>query len=159
MMAMALHFVVYFGTIFALMPFWQAILFMLVHHLVAGLYMGSVFAPNHKGMLVPDPADPIDPFRRQVLTSRNIAPHPLADIWYGGLNYQIEHHLFPMIPRNNLKTARSVVKAYCIERGISYHETTMWQSYKEISQYLQAIARSVYVNEPLQEELRHPVGP
>lgn len=137
---MVLHFVVYFGVILALMPVWHALLFMLVHHLVAGLYMGSVFAPNHKGMLVPDPADRIDLFHRQVLTSRNIAPNPLVDIWYGGLNYQIEHHLFPMIPRNKLKTARLVVKDYCFERGISYHETNMWQSYKEIVSHLHAVA-------------------
>jgi len=158
MLAMVLHFVMYFGLAFSLMPFWQAILFMLVHHLVAGLYMGSVFAPNHKGMLVPDPAVPIDPFRRQVMTSRNIAPHLLTDIWYGGLNYQIEHHLFPMMPRSNLKKARPIVKTYCLERGISYHETSMWQSFKEISTSLHRIAKPGPVNELSPEPVRQPVG-
>jgi fatty acid desaturase len=133
---MALHLSLYVAVLLLLMPWWQAGLFMLVHHLVAGLYMGSVFAPNHKGMMIPDANSGIDLFHRQVLTSRNIKPSLWVDIWYGGLNYQIEHHLFPKIPRSQLKATREVVKAYCLERGISYHETGMWQSFAEITRHL-----------------------
>ena len=92
---------------------------------------------------MPDASSDLDPFRRQVLTSRNVAPHPLVDVWYGGLNYQIEHHLFPMIPRNKLKAARRVVREYCSERAIPYSETSSWQSYKEIFRYLQSLSRQV----------------
>jgi hypothetical protein len=34
--------------------------------------------------------------------------HPLTDFWYGGLNYQIDHHLFPGMPRNQLKKAQGI---------------------------------------------------
>jgi len=140
--AMVLHFVLYFGLLFALMPAWQAVLFMVVHHSIAGLYMGSVFAPNHKGMLIPDESSDLDLFQRQVLTSRNVSPHPVTDVLYGGLNYQIEHHLFPQIPRSRLKSAYPVVKEYCRERGIAYYETSSWQSYREIFQHLKRVSQA-----------------
>ncbi len=141
--SMVVHFALYFGILFALMPAWQAVLFFVVHHSLAGLYMGSVFAPNHKGMLIPDANSDLDLFKRQVLTSRNVKPSPVTDMLYGGLNYQIEHHLFPRIARSKLHAAYPIVKEYCRERGIAYHETSSWQSYREIFQHLKSVSRSV----------------
>jgi fatty acid desaturase len=60
----------------------------------------------------------------------------VADFWHGGLNYQIEHHLFPTIPRNKLKEAQKIVKTFSQEQGVSYHETSFRQSYREIFQHL-----------------------
>jgi fatty acid desaturase len=77
-----------------------------------------------------------DFLHRQVLTSRNVYAHPLTDFWYGGLNYQIEHHLFPSMARNKLKEAQVVVRAFCQEQAIPYHETTGLQSFAEILSYL-----------------------
>ena len=76
--------------------------------------MGSVFAPNHKGMPVLEPSTSLDYFRHQVLTARNVLPNPVIDFAYGGLNFQIEHHLFPNMPRNRLKQSRQVVEAFCL---------------------------------------------
>ena len=70
-----------------------------------GVYMGMSFAPNHKGMpLVPAEAK-LDFLRRQVLMSRNIRGSRMLDTVMGGLNYQIEHHLFPSMPRPHLRAA------------------------------------------------------
>ena len=121
------------------LPAWHAVLFILVHRALAGLYMGLVFAPNHKGMPVLDADMKLDYMRRQILTSRNVRTNPVADFAFGGLNYQIEHHLFPNMPRNHLKDARPVVKAFCRGRDISYHETGFWQSQREILGYLHEI--------------------
>jgi fatty acid desaturase len=62
---------------------------------VFGLYMGASFAPNHIGMPLVSPKLRLDFLRRQVLMSRNISGGPLISVFMGGLNYQIEHHLFP----------------------------------------------------------------
>ena len=115
---------------------WHAVIFIIVHQAVFGLFVGSVFAPNHKGMLMLDENEKMDFFQRQVLTARNVKAHPFTDFWYGGLNYQIEHHLFPNMPRNNLKEAQKVVKDFCKEHSIPYHETGIAQSVKEILQFL-----------------------
>ncbi|MGE0687170.1 MAG: fatty acid desaturase, partial [Dehalococcoidia bacterium] len=55
---------------------------------------------------------------------------------------QIEHHLFPQIPRSRLKSAYPVVKEYCRERGIAYYETSSWQSYWEIFQHLKRVSQA-----------------
>ena len=130
----------YVGLLFAFLPAWQAVVFILVHRALAGLYMGAVFAPNHKGMPVLDPGTKLDYLRQQVLTARDVMPNPVIDFAYGGLNYQIEHHLFPNMPRNRLKKARKLVKAFCLERGIPYHETGFWRSHREILGYMHEVS-------------------
>ena len=142
-LCMAAHFVLYFGLLFYLLSAWHAVLFILVHQALFGLYVGSVFAPNHKGMLIVSKGSQMDFLRRQVLTARNVKSHPFTDFWYGGLNYQIEHHLFPNMPRNKLKEAQKVVKDFCQTRSIAYHETSMLQSQREILQYLHQVSASL----------------
>ena len=130
----------YLAILFVFLPPWQAALFIVVHRALAGFYMGSVFAPNHKGMPVLEPGAKLDYLRQQVLTARDVLPNSVIDYAYGGLNYQIEHHLFPNMPRNRLKDAREVVKAFCLERGIPYHETGFWQSQREILGYMHEVS-------------------
>jgi fatty acid desaturase len=73
---------------------------------------------------------PVNFLQRQVLTARNVRAHPLTDFWYGGFNYQIEHHLFPALPRNQLGAAQTIVRAFCAAHHIAYHEIGMIASYK-----------------------------
>ena len=139
---MVLHFTIYFGLLFYVLSWWHALLFFTVHQSMMGLYMGSVFAPNHKGMPTFSREDNIDFFRRQVMTSRNVVGNPIADFWYGGLNYQIEHHLFPSLPRNKLKEARPIVRAFCEERSVPYAECGAFRSNMEILQFLHRVSAS-----------------
>ncbi len=143
---MLLHFVLYLGFLFFHFPLWQAILFIFVHQIFSGVYMGSIFAPNHKGMPVLDKESDIDFLHRQVITARNVYAHPLTDFLYGGLNYQIEHHLFPAMAQNKLKEAQVIVKLFCQKYAIPYYETNLVQSYGEILLALHAVTA------PLREE-------
>lgn len=133
--------------IWALGP-WAGLAFIVISQAFFGMYLGSVFAPNHKGMLIVGEDEDIDFLRLQVLTARNVSAHPLTDFWYGGLNYQIEHHLFPSLPMHRLRPVSEIVKKFCAERDISYHETGMIQSYREILGYLHEIGA------PLRRELK-----
>ena len=142
-LSMVLHFVIYFSLLFYVFSWWHALLFIAVHQLLLGLYMGSVFAPNHKGMPTFSREDKIDFLRRQVLTSRNVVGNPVADFWYGGLNYQIEHHLFPSMPRNKLKMAQPIVRAFCEERSVPYAESGAIRSNIEILQFLHQVSASL----------------
>ena len=137
---MAGHVGIYAGLVFLSLPVWQGLLFIAVNQLLIGLYIGSTFAPNHKGMMVLDGKTQLDFLRRQVLTSRNVKSSPLNDFLYGGLNYQIEHHLFPSMPRNRLKEAQKIVIPFCEEHSISYHQTGVVQSQREILQYLHSVS-------------------
>jgi len=132
--------VTYLGLIFFFLGPWQGLLFIAVHRALGGIYMGSVFAPNHKGMPILDKETDLDYLHLQTLTARNVKGSPLADFWYGGLNYQIEHHLFPNMPRNNLKKAQPIVRSFCQERGIPYHETGVWRSKVEILTFFHEVS-------------------
>ena len=133
---MVAHFASYFALLFYFLDGWQVLYFFIINQAIFGLIMGSVFAPNHKGMLMLGDDDDLDFFRRQVLTARNVKSNVLTDFWYGGLNLQIEHHLFPSMPRNNLREAHYIVKAVCEKYSIPYHETNVFESQKEILQFL-----------------------
>lgn len=145
---LALHFILYLGLVLArLSPGW-AVLFIVIHQALYGFFLASIFAPNHKGMPILDKNTRDSFLRRQILTARNILPSPFIDFWYGGLNYQIEHHLFPDMPRNNLGKARPVVKAFCQERGIPYSETGVFESWREILQYMHEIGAPLRAAKP-----------
>lgn len=143
---LTLHYGLYIGVLLLRLNLWQALLFILLHHAFFGLYLGSIGAPNHKGMPIIDQNSPPDFLRQQVLTSRNVTGAPLVDFWYGGLNYQIEHHLFPTMPRNKLRQAQPLVKAFCEKHAIAYCESSMLQSYKDILHFLHQVSA------PLREE-------
>jgi fatty acid desaturase len=136
---MGAHFALYFGLLFCVLEPLQALLFIAVHRGLFGTFMVSIFAPNHKAMPVLDRDSQLDFLHRQVLTSRNVIAHPVTDFWYGGLNYQIEHHLFPRLPRNKLREAQRIIKDFCGDHSIAYHETSVLQSYREILQHLHEV--------------------
>ena len=140
---LGLHILIYFSLLLYCLTPIQSLGFFLVHQLLFGLYYGTVFAPNHMGMLIIDEDNPLDFLRTQVLTTRNIKPGLIADFWYGGLNYQIEHHLFPLMPRKNFGKARNIIKTFCIKHDIAYYETSTYQSYKEILSYMHKIVGPV----------------
>jgi fatty acid desaturase len=133
------HFALYFGLLFSVLEPLQALLFIAVHRGLFGAYMVSIFAPNHKAMPLLERDTEVDFLRRQVLTSRNVVAHPITDFWYGGLNYQIEHHLFPRLPRNKLREAQPIIREFCRDKCIAYHETGVLRSYKEILQHLHEV--------------------
>lgn len=117
----------------------KALAFLAIQLAVFGLYMGASFAPNHKGMpIVPEGAS-FDFLHRQVLMSRNIRGGWFMDSFLGGLNYQIEHHLFPSMPRTSLRRAQPVVRAFCARHGISYTEKGLVESYGIVIAYLNRV--------------------
>ncbi len=134
--------VIYVAIIFWFLPLGMAAAFLGVQLAVFGVYMGASFAPNHKGMpLLPRDAK-VDFLRRQVLTSRNIRSTWLTDLYMGGLNYQVEHHLFPNMPRPHLRKAQVIAKEYCRTNDIVYTETSLAQSYGIVIRYLNRVGLS-----------------
>ncbi len=134
-----LHFILYLGLVFwRLSPAW-AILWIAIHQSVYGLTLVTIFAPNHKGMPILDRETRESFLRRQILTARNVRPNPILDWYFGGLNYQIEHHLFPDMPRCNLSAARKVTMAFCRERGIPYAESGLLTCWRDILKYMHEV--------------------
>lgn len=132
----------YLAVVFTFLPLGMAFAFIGVQLGIFGLYMGASFAPNHKGMPLLPRDSKVDFLRRQVLTSRNIRGGWGMNIFMGGLNYQIEHHLFPNMPRPSLKRAREIVKEYCASKDIQYTETGLFESYGIVIAYLNRVGLS-----------------
>lgn len=135
----ALHVVLYLLIVFGTQVWWVGILFVVVHQKLWSAYITSIFAPNHKGMPILE-GQTVDFMREQILTARNIHPNVFTDCYYGHLNYQIEHHLFPTMPRHHSRKARAIVKQFCAEKGIEYYETSVVRSYVEILQHMHEIS-------------------
>ncbi|UFU03722.1 acyl-CoA desaturase [Ruania suaedae] len=118
---------------------WLGLAFLAVQVMVFGVYMGASFAPNHKGMPLLAERDTIDFLRRQVLTSRNIGGGRPIFWAMGGLNHQIEHHLFPRMPSVNLRLVQPMVREYCAEKNIPYTEAGLMESYGIVIRYLNRV--------------------
>ena len=135
----ALRFALYLTPIFLLLPIGMAFAFVGVQLAVFGVYMGASFAPNHKGMPIIAADAKLDFFSKQVRTSRNIRGGWWATTLMGGLNYQVEHHLFPSMARPYLGKAREIVIEQCRTRDVPYTETSLWESYAIVIAYLNRV--------------------
>ncbi|WP_411104715.1 fatty acid desaturase family protein [Streptomyces sp. cmx-4-9] len=125
------HIAGYLAALFLVLPPGKAVVFLVVHQCLFGIYLGSIFAPNHKGMPTLQGSDRPDFLRRQVLTSRDVRGGRFTDLMLGGLNYQIEHHLFPSMPSPHLRRAQAIVRSHCRELGVGYLETSLIGSYRQ----------------------------
>ncbi len=114
------HVALFFVAPFLVLSPARAILFVAVTQAAYGFYLGVSFLTNHVGMPTTDGDADLGFLRRQVLTSRNLTGPRVTGFLFGGLDSQIEHHLFPTMPRANLRRARSVVRGYCAEQRIPY---------------------------------------
>jgi fatty acid desaturase len=142
-MLMITHIVLYFGIVAAVLSPLKAVVFIVVHQAMLGLYLVSAFAPNHKGMYILSENEELDFLRRQVFTSRNVKGGLVLSFMLGGLNYQIEHHLFPAMARPNLRRAQPIVRAFCVANGLPYVETRLLDSFGQVLNYLHRLGRGL----------------
>ena len=133
---LGLHAAGYLTTVLLVLPPVKAAVFIIVQQALFGLYLGCAFAPNHKGMPILAADDQTDFLRRQVLTSRDVRGNWLVDHALGGLNYQIEHHLFPSMPRPNLRRSQELIRTFCLQHNVSFRETTLLRSYAQALRHL-----------------------
>jgi fatty acid desaturase len=141
-MLLAGHFGGYLAAVFLVLPLGQAVAFVAVHQGLLGVYLGCSFAPSHKGMPLLRPGEELGFLQRQVLTSRNIRGGRWLEVAMGGLNYQIEHHLFPSMPSPSLRRAQPLVQAFCASHHLAYHESALTGSYTQVLRYLHDVGAS-----------------
>jgi fatty acid desaturase len=139
MALLSAHAILVTSVLLLLMSPLRALAFVATQQALLGLYLGCSFAPNHKGMPMPDPADGLDFLRRQVLTSRNVIGGRFTTTLLGGLNYQIEHHLFPSMPSRNLQRCQPIVRRFCREHNVPYTEVGLLRSYRRSLAYLNSL--------------------
>jgi fatty acid desaturase len=100
----------------------KALVFVVPVFMLSGFYLLNIFAPNHKGMPQIGKGVKLSFLEQQIVTSRNISRHWLTDYLYLGLNYQIEHHLFPSCPRRKLHKITPYTRKICRKHKLPYVE-------------------------------------
>jgi fatty acid desaturase len=138
-----IHLAAYLTALLLVLSPLRAAIFLVVQQGLLGMYLGCAFAPNHKGMPILTEQDELDFLRRQVLTSRNVRGSRLVDFALGGLNYQIEHHLFASLPRPSLRHAQPLVRAFCQQHGLPYREQALIGSYSEALRHLHTVGAGI----------------
>ena len=136
---LGVHLVGYLAALLLVLSPSQALVFFAVHQGLFGFYLGISFAPNHKGMPIVTEQDGLDFLHRQVLTSRDVRGGRFVDFVFGGLNHQIEHHLFPSMPRPSLRRATVLIRTFCLEHGVPYRESGLLRSYAEALHHLHVV--------------------
>lgn len=110
-----------------------------IHLGLFGFYLGMVFALNHKGMPLITDARRSDYLLCQVLVSRNIQSNAFLAWLMGGLNNQIEHHLFPTAPRFTLRKLAVLVEQHCRSVGVPYTKVSLTESYRRVYLYVNRV--------------------
>ncbi|HXH21800.1 MAG TPA: acyl-CoA desaturase [Dehalococcoidia bacterium] len=139
---------VLFVSPFLLFPLAKAALVFMLVHVTTGIYLANCFAPNHKAMPCVARDSKMSFLEQQVVTSRNVRGGFLTDLLLVGLNYQIEHHLFPSTPRNKLKLLKPHVEAACRELGIAYTESGFLETNRELVRTLRNVPRAARARAP-----------
>eukprot|EP01032_Pedospumella_encystans_P020360 gene20360-23126_t len=122
------------------MPLVNALAYFFVGQTSCGLFLATVFGLGHNGMAVYPANQRPDFWKLQVSTTRNITGGAFVDWFCGGLNYQVDHHLFPMLPRHNLGKVNALVKSFCKEQGVTYHEADLFSGNVEVLQHLSKVS-------------------
>lgn len=138
-LALILHYAWLFAIMYH-MPIVNALVYFIVAQTSCGLMLAIVFGLGHNGMAVYPANERPDFWKLQVTTTRNVTSNPFVDWFCGGLQYQVDHHLFPMLPRHNLKKVHTLVESFCKEQGVSYHEADMVTGTVEVLSHLQKVS-------------------
>jgi len=134
-----IHYAWHFGIAFLTLPWMKAIAFLFIAQCLSGFMLGFAFVQSHNGMEIY--GDAKDFVTAQIISTRDISYSIFVDFFMGGLNYQIEHHLFPTMPRHNLRKAQVAVKALCAKHGLPYEECSMATGTRRVIQRLVDVAK------------------
>ncbi|ORX46270.1 delta-6-desaturase [Hesseltinella vesiculosa] len=138
------HWVLYTSWTLLFISSWtNMLMFFVVSQATTGYALALVFAMNHSGMpvLTQEQAEKMEFFEIQCVTARDVSMGPLGDWFFGGLNYQIEHHVFPDMPRHNLPKVKPQIKALCKKYDILYHDTSCLRGTLEVLQALDVVQK------------------
>lgn len=138
LLGLGLHYSWYLGMVFSWLPPAKAVLFLVLSQMFAGFLLSIVFVQSHNAMEVY--VGPKDFITAQMVSTRDINAGLFNDWFTGGLNYQIEHHLFPTLPRHNLGKVKEAIMELCTKHGLVYESVGMGTGTAKVLQRLADIA-------------------
>ncbi|MDB2562470.1 acyl-CoA desaturase [Sulfurimonas sp.] len=135
---MLLHWPIVWGPIFYFLPLSEALIVFVTLNIVLSGWLAFGFITNHLGceVIEEEEGSKLSWMELQMRTSRSLKGGMLVHWFYGGLNTQIEHHLFPKAPRFNLLKVQKMTKEFAEKHNIAYFETSPIQAYIQINNVL-----------------------
>ena len=135
---MLLHWPIVWGPVFYFLPFGDAIVVFLTLNFVLSPWLAFGFITNHLGCEVfeKDESEDLSWMELQMRTSRSLTGGAFVHWFYGGLNTQIEHHLFPKAPRFNLLKIQKMTRDFADKHKMKYFETSPIEAYVQINNVL-----------------------
>jgi fatty acid desaturase len=121
---------------------WTGVVWFLSAQLLGGFFLAVVFVLNHTGMEVYDAKQAGGFYDRQARSTRNTPNSPVLDWLTGGLNSQIEHHMFPTMARRNLGKMRAATRDAMRECGYAYEELKNGEALRAVLGALGEAARA-----------------
>jgi len=151
---LALHFMLWFVPPVVALGITDAVLNYALVTLLIGPYLGAIFLVNHIGTRVIEPGESLSFFEQEIAVTRNLGASRLHDLFFGGLNNHIEHHLFPSIPTARLRSARCITRDFCRRHGIAYREMSWFAAAREVTQHFREMSAFV----PSERRCSHAAG-
>lgn len=148
-------FLVWMGVLMSTLPTWGEVAgWLLLSHGISGILHVQITLSHfsmdtyhgHTGHAHYDDDDCW--FRMQLATSMDIKSNWLTEWFHGGLQYQIEHHLFPRVPRHNLRAVQKHIMALCEKHGVHYHLLSFWDANVEVLGALRDAANAAAAAKP-----------
>jgi fatty acid desaturase len=142
MLGILIHYAWQFGLPLMWLNPLPALVYFTLSQGLGSILLALVFILNHNGrsVLNNEAAQTKDFYELQILTSRNLHSGLLTDWIMGGLNYQVEHHLFPSLPRHNYHLVAPLVQEACARHQIPYHKVTFLQGMREVLERLRRVS-------------------
>jgi fatty acid desaturase len=103
---------------------------------VMGVYLAVLFWVNHVGMPALPEGHSLTQLEQQVLGTRNVRHASWLDFFFGGLDFQIEHHLLPDLPSARLRELQSISRRHCRAAGLRYHEEGFGSALASVSRHV-----------------------
>lgn len=143
-----IHWVLVLSMIFTFCPSYTAMVYyFLISEMIGGFGIAIIVFFNHYACEhFPDcDKKKLGFVEMQLRSTRNAKPNPVIDWIAGGLNYQIEHHLFPTMARNKLFRAGQIIQEYCKtnNKSYSYQACTFWEGLVILHKHLWTIGQEV----------------
>ena len=128
------------------LPTWESrVLFFLPAHMVAGIlhvqitlshfpmetYTGVTYDDSSNGYL-----------RTQLATTLDVDCCTAMDWFHGGLQFQVEHHLWPRLPRHNLRRVKEILESFCKEHELVYNQASFFKANCMVMDTLRETAKS-----------------
>lgn len=120
--------------------FLDGLAFYLASNAICSLLLFGITSLGHNGLPVYEADERPDYWKLQVTTTRNITGNAFVHWLCGGLEYQVDHHLFPMMPRHSLPAAHELIVAFCKEHGVKYNEAGLIDGTIEVMGHLDEVA-------------------